>query len=208
MHVPAAFRVDDETRLLDAVERWPFGLLVDAVAPDEPGASHVPFVLERPARRLSTHLAAGNPQARRIDGARVLAVFRGPHAAVSPHELGEIERNVPTWNYIAVHVRARARRLHGRAAQHVLDRAVAAHEPGDWRRTTLEDDMRRRLEGAIAAFALDIETITGCWKLSQNKATAMQRRLRARLRARGGEARELARAMTLAGDHDAAAERD
>lgn len=203
MYVPGPFRVDDEATLFAAVERWPFGLLVDTGADDGPGATHVPFVVDRPARRLLTHIAGGNPQARRIDGARVLAIFRGPHAAVSPHDLGDVERNVPTWNYVAVHMTATACRLDHADAMEALDRAVADHEPSDWHRGSLEPDARQRLERAIAAFALDIETMTGCWKLSQNKTPAMQRRLRERLRARGGEAGELAAAMTIGGDGNA-----
>lgn len=205
MYVPSPFRVEDEATLLDAIERWPFGLLVDGGASEGPGATHVPFVVDRPARRLLTHVAAGNPQAGRLDGARALAIFRGPHAAVSPHDLGEIERNVPTWNYMAVHVRATARRLGPAESMYALDRTVAEHEPSAWHRGSLEPDMRRRLERAIAAFALEIESMTGAWKLSQNKAPAMQRRLRERLRARGGDARDLAAAMRVEGDDDAGA---
>lgn len=202
MYLPTPFRVDDEAILLDAIERWPFGLLVDAGTVEGPGATHVPFVVDRPRGCLLTHVAAANPQADRIGAARVLAIFRGPHASVSPHELGDPARTVPTWNYIAVHVRATARRLEGAHATRALDAAVAQHEPTGWHREVLCPDIRRGLERSVTVFALEIETMTGCWKLSQNKTSAMQHRLRAHLLQRGGEAAELAETMPLeGGDH-------
>lgn len=200
MYVPGAFRVQDEARLFTAIERWPFGILVDGGAGDGPGATHVPFVADRGGRRLITHLAAANPQCRRLADARALAIFRGPHASVSPHDLGEPARNVPTWNYVAIHVRGIARQLAGDGIIAALDAAVDGHEPSDWHRSQLVAEMRARLERGVCAFALEIEHMTGCWKLSQNKAPAMQRRLHRRLRARGGEARELAGEMTPPGD--------
>ncbi len=113
--------------LLGAVERWPFGLLVDAGSEGVPWATHLPWVADRANRRLLTPLAAANPQAERSDGLPVLAVFQGPHACMSPHDLGAPKDNVPTWSYAAVHVRGRARRLDGADARAL---ASIARAPG------------------------------------------------------------------------------
>ena len=41
-------------------------------------------------------------------GAEALAVFHGPHGYVSP-AVYEEQPSVPTWNYVVVHVRGKAR---------------------------------------------------------------------------------------------------
>lgn len=59
--------------------------------------------------RLIGHVALANNVWRRADqGARVLAVFQGPHAYVSPNwypSKREHHRVVPTYNYVTVHAR-------------------------------------------------------------------------------------------------------
>ena len=78
-------------------------------------AVHVPFVLEEgrvagpPGARPTPspeHLHAGGP-------AGALLIVSGPDGYVSPDWYGEPRnRMVPTWNYVAVHLRGELR-LHG-----------------------------------------------------------------------------------------------
>jgi catechol 2,3-dioxygenase-like lactoylglutathione lyase family enzyme len=86
MYLPAAFAESDLTRLHDFIEQNSFGLLVSQVD-GLPFASHLPFLLERPAGPHGTlvgHMARANPQWREASGQTALAIFSGPHAYISP----------------------------------------------------------------------------------------------------------------------------
>lgn len=45
-----------------------------------------------------------NPAWHVLDGSSLLVIFHGPHCYISPDYYGKPE-NVPTWNYISIHVR-------------------------------------------------------------------------------------------------------
>lgn len=190
MYVPAAFREDDAERLLALIERWSFGILVSSDASGTPTASHLPFMVERRAGSgrpiLVTHMAAANPQARAAaDGAPVLAIFRGPHAYVSPAWMADPAHSVPTWNYIAVHARGRAHRVEDTArVDEVLARLTHHHEgPSGWRPDDLEPAQRERLRRALTVLEIGIDDLRGALKLGQNKDPGVRRAIAAGLAA-------------------------
>src|SRR5438445_13331101 len=105
MYIPAHFLESDLPTLHEFIERNSFGLLVSQ-CDGSPFASHLPFLLERSSGSRGTlvgHMARANPQWEQASGQRVLAVFSGPHAYISPTWY-EADAVVPTWNYAAVHV--------------------------------------------------------------------------------------------------------
>src|SRR5690554_7715415 len=88
MYLPNHFKEDDQDKLLQYIRDYSFGTLV--VADDEGiEANHAPFHLGSGANgslgHLQCHLARSNPDWQRIQGGvRVLVVFHGPDAYVSP----------------------------------------------------------------------------------------------------------------------------
>lgn len=168
----------DETRegaLFDFVEERAFGLLVSG-AGGRLEATHVPFLLDRPGRLLRGHLARGNRQWRGLEtGAELLAVFSGADAYISPTWYSA-EPDVPTWNYAAVHVRGRWRRIDEPAAVRRLLEETVAHFEGrrnsDWSLARLDEGLIESLQRGVVAFELAIETLEGAWKMSQDKCPA------------------------------------
>jgi transcriptional regulator len=162
MHVPAHFRVTDEDALWDVVDRHGFAELVTVVE-GGPELTLAPFV--RFEGRLWGHLARANPQSAALDAETdVLVVFRGPHAYISPRWYLD-SPNVPTWNYVAVHVRGVPRVLDRNEAYLVLERTVA-HFDDEWRLERTE--YAEKLAGGVVAFELEVRSIEGQFKLSQN----------------------------------------
>lgn len=180
MYVPSHFKEDDAGKLQQYIRDYGFGLLVVA---DDDGieANHVPFYLsteqEGTLGQLQCHLARNNPLWRRLhDGARVLAIFQGPDAYVSPSwyaTKAETGRVVPTWNYLAVHVEGSARiiedsdwlKLH-------LQRLTDKHESGmasPWAVDDAPADFVEGLAQAIVGVEIRIETLMGKLKASQNQ---------------------------------------
>ena len=108
VHRPAT----PERNLAFARERG-FGVL--AVAGDEgtggPLLSHIPFLVAEGGGAVHAHLVRANPIARLLAAGErpaVLAVS-GPDGYVSPDWYGPEPDQVPTWNYVAVHLRGTLR---------------------------------------------------------------------------------------------------
>ena len=96
MYQPAHFREPDEARALARVEAYSFGLLVAVDDSGAPETSHLPFLVDRRARVLRTHVARANPLAKLAASGRTMtAVFSGPHGYVSPRFDPTAAREIP-----------------------------------------------------------------------------------------------------------------
>lgn len=196
MYVPKHFHEEDSEALQQYIRDYGFGLLIVA---DGEGieANHVPFHLISGADgspgHLQCHVARSNPVWQRLQGgARVLVVFQGPDAYVSPSwyaTKAETGRVVPTWNYLAVHAEGTARVIEDAAwlKQHLHD-LTARHEAGmsdPWSVDDAPSDFTERLVQAIVGVEVNIETLTGKLKASQNQPERNRAGVRAGLE--GGE---------------------
>jgi transcriptional regulator len=103
MHPNPAFRKTSTERNLDFARARGFGVL-SVNGADGPVMAHVPFLLSPDGGHADLHLARSNAIfAAGLPAKAVLAVV-GPDAYVSPDWYGMADQ-VPTWNYIAVHLR-------------------------------------------------------------------------------------------------------
>jgi transcriptional regulator len=174
LYVPRAFAESEAARLHALIETNSFATLVSPDARD-PWVSHLPLLLDAgaaPHGVLLGHMARGNPHWRRMqEQPVVLSIFHGPHAYVSPSLYGT-HPSVPTWNYATVHVRGRARLLHGAVElERLVGRLVhyfegARAEP--WRMQLPAEYQAQMLNG-IVGFEIEIEEMMGKFKLSQNR---------------------------------------
>jgi transcriptional regulator len=176
------------------IEQHSFATLI-TVPRGEPFASHLPLLIEpdhAPHGRLVGHMARANPQWRDADGTPALAIFHGPHAYISPAWY-EAQNVVPTWNYVAVHVRGTLRVVADRSQLYsIVERTVETYERGRKQAWSIDDPDAAFIDGllnAIVGFTIDIEHIEGKWKLSQNHDAARRERVVQALRAEGGEDR-------------------
>ncbi len=189
MYMPEAFTERDLARLEALVRRHSFGTLV-SVHGGQPYASHLPLLLDGGLGRggkLLGHMARANPQWESLaDGQKVLAIFAGPHAYVSPSWYST--PGVPTWNYAVVHVYGAARLIEApEALGELVTRLTAIYEAGSatpWR-PDLSGEMPQRLLRMVVGFAIDIQEVQGKLKLSQNRSVEDQRRVMTHLRQMG-----------------------
>jgi transcriptional regulator len=196
MYIPKHFEQNDDATLCDFIAAHAFGTLITTVG-GSPFASHVPFLLDREARRLYCHLARPNPQWQQVAAApQVLAIFAGPHAYVSP--TWYVEPGVPTWNYAVVHVYGKARCIDDAAFTRAHVEALAAKfERGSASPWQPDYDVRR-LNG-IVGIDIAIDAVEGKFKLSQNRSAADRAGVMARLAGSGrDEDAALARLMAAA----------
>jgi transcriptional regulator len=139
-----------------------------------PVATHIPLLLEEDAQGrdvLLGHIARGNAQKETFgDGTRVLAIFPGPHAYVSPRWYANM--NVPTWNYMAVHVYGTLTVIAGEELKAALSRLVDNYEQHLPKPVQLgemgEERVAAEMRG-IVGFRILVEEIQAAYKLSQNR---------------------------------------
>jgi transcriptional regulator len=178
MYTPGLFEVSEEAAWAYLSQRA-FGTVV-AVSGGTPVASHVPLeVSSRADRRISFHLARANP----LHGIlaahpRALIVVSGPDAYVSP-DWYATRHQVPTWNYMSVHLTGEAEILPAaEALAHVdsltrqFESRLAGKKP--WTSDKLPAAKREAMLRAIVPVAFSVERIEAQWKLSQNKSLADQ----------------------------------
>jgi transcriptional regulator len=174
MHPNSAFRKVADDVTLAFLRARAFGVLaVNAEA--GPLLSHVPFLLSDDGASADLHLVRSNPIAR-LDGVAAVIAVSGPDGYVSPDWYG-VEDQVPTWNYVAVHVRGRLERLGDGLMRDMLDRQSAAYEERllpkrPWTADKMSDGALDRLMRSILPFRLHVERIDATWKLNQNKPDA------------------------------------
>ena len=173
MHPNPVFRGEPcESALAFARERG-FGALTVAVA-EGVLAAHVPFVVDE--GRIRAHLMRANPLARHLrdDPSDALLIVSGPDAYVSPDWYGE-PRMVPTWNYVAVHLRGKLRLLDDAVLRSVLDRLSASFEKRlapkpPWKTDKVDDAVLAAMMRAIVPIEMSIETTDSTFKLNQNRS--------------------------------------
>ena len=181
MYVPPSNAEHDVGTMLDFVAAHPFGALVTA-SDDGPFATHLPFVVDRtrgPLGTLEGHVARANPHHRAATTGEALVIFTGPDAYVTPSwypAKAEHGRVVPTWNYVAVHVRGTPRFTDDPAfLRRHLEALTVRHEadrPAPWAVSDAPADYVERLTRAIVGVELEITRIEGKWKMSQNRSDA------------------------------------
>ena len=201
MYVPKHFAETRVEVLHGLIRDCPFATVVTNAA-DGLVANHLPFELVGNA--LHGHVARGNELAR-LDGAEVLAIFRGPDGYVSPNwypAKQETHREVPTWNYAVAHVHGRLKLVEDAAwLRALLERLTDHHEatePQPWRVDDASADHVEKMLHAIVGIEIEIERIEGKFKLSQNHPERNRLGVIAGLRRRDGDGdAELASLMVL-----------
>ena len=178
MHPSSLFRqASREANLAFARERG-FGVLaVEAGEAGGPLLSHIPFLLAADGGWVHAHLARPNPILPCLAaGSRpaVLAVS-GPDGYISPDWYEADPGLVPTWNYVAVHLRGRLRLRPEETLRDHLDALAAQferrlHPKPAWRISKVPERQLQALMRAILPVELEVESVDGTWKLNQNRA--------------------------------------
>ncbi len=205
MHPNPVFRQEPSARLLEFARERGFGVFT-AAGPRGVLAAHVPFVMEREG--VAAHLVRANPLAQHLLEGPVAAqlIVSGPDGYISPDWYGAPGK-LPTWNYVAVHIRGTLRRLEDQALPAHLDRLVQAFEgrlapKAAWNTDRIDPPVLADLMRGIMPVELTVERVDGTFKLNQNRTAAERASAAAALEAAdapGMEHRALAALMRQVG---------
>jgi len=183
MHPNPAFRQDPREKNLAFARARGFGILT-VNGPEGPIAAHIPFLLNDDASFAEMHLARSNPIARAALPAPALITVSGPDAYISPDWYGphsEVPDQVPTWNYIAVHLRGTLEPLPDGALRPHVDALSAEHEgriagKRPWTSAKMTEGALPRMLRMILPFRFRVTSVEGTWKLNQNKTPEIRAR--------------------------------
>ncbi len=172
MYIPAPYKNENISNVKRFIEQNSFGILVNTIE-GKPWATHIPLELDVDSDGkdiLVGHIAKANPQWKYFsEDAQVLCIFNGPHSYISSSWYKEEE--VPTWNYIAVHIYGTLKVLNEAEVLASMHKLVDKYEKGSKNPISLHnmsDKTMRQIKGVVG-FQITIEDIQATRKLSQGR---------------------------------------
>jgi transcriptional regulator len=170
MFVPANFGNTDVAEVHEFLVNNAFANLVSTVQ-GKLWATHIPLMLTEDRKALRGHMSKANPQWKYFNEVKdVMAIFNGPHSYVSSSWYNH--ENVPTWNYIAVHVYGTVRVIEGDELMDALKSLTDKYESKSVNPVSVEKMNKDYLEKSVrglVGFEMVIQEIKAAFKLSQNR---------------------------------------
>lgn len=170
MYTPKYYREEDRQKILAFLKQNNFPAIVSFDG-KRPVATHTPVEVvenENGDITIYAHMSRANPQWKTFDEQEVLLIFQGAHTYISPRWYNHV--NVPTWNYMMVHVYGKVRLLQGEELFGLLSRLVRNHEASSqYRLESLPQDFVQKEIKGVVGFAIDVTGVDAGYKLSQNR---------------------------------------
>ncbi|WP_299152971.1 FMN-binding negative transcriptional regulator [uncultured Tateyamaria sp.] len=173
MHPNPIFHTQDGQRNLAYASERAFGILaVNAEA--GPLMAHIPFLIDEDGAYLHLHLVRSNPIARALKTPLTARIaVNGPDGYISP-DWYEVSDQVPTWNYVAVHLTGMLELRPQDELRDLLDRQSKHFEDQlqpktPWKTDKMTPDVLEKMMRQIVPYRMKIEGVDGTWKLNQNK---------------------------------------
>ena len=172
MYIPDIYVNENRNEILRFIEENSFAILVNQ-SNAKINATHIPLFIEESKNNqliLSGHISKLNPQSENFaENGNVLAIFSGAHSYISSSWYDHEE--VPTWNYIAVHIEGKIEILNQKQTLLHLENLVNKYEKNSENpistKSLSKETMRQANE--ILAFNIIVTNIDAVKKLSQNK---------------------------------------
>ncbi|MFK5959669.1 MAG: FMN-binding negative transcriptional regulator [Lutibacter sp.] len=172
MYTPNSYKNEDFKEIKSFITKNSFGILINQNNGKLTG-THIPLVLDinkNGENILTGHISKVNPQWKNFnDDDEVLVIFSGPHSYISSSWYEQ--ENVPTWNYIAVHIYGSIKIIEGEELLNSLKKLVNKYEKGSENPIRIETMSEKNLKqiNGIIGFNIKINDIQATYKLSQNR---------------------------------------
>jgi len=183
MFIPKKFKQDNIENLVQLMEQYPFATLITY---SETGieATHLPMLVVKKAEKyyLKAHIAKANPLWKSVkNNSDILVTFHGPNCYISPNHYPtkkQTGKAVPTWNYVVVQVKGTISFIHDAEwIYNAIETLTNIHESGQsqpWSMSDAPDEYIQKMIPAIVGIEIEVTSIKGQWKLSQNQPEVNQ----------------------------------
>lgn len=173
MNYPPKYHQETEFQnIIATIKEFPLATLISA-KDSEIFTTHIPLMYDASHGefgRLVGHIDKFNPHVELLqDGIPAQAIFHGPNCYISPNVYSTTQ--LPTWNYVKVHISAKATRI----TDHDAVRASIAHMTSFLETSDnpyvldIDSEHIHSLTDYIIGFELEITSWEGKFKLSQNR---------------------------------------
>jgi transcriptional regulator len=170
MYIPKSYKNENLSEVKQFIQSNSFGILVSQNN-GKSIATHIPLELSKNKLGkdiIQGHVAKANSHWHLFkNNSEVLAIFTGPHGYISSSWYDFEE--VPTWNYIAVHVYGVIKIIEGEELYNSLKQLVDKYESTSKNPIKIEELSKktmRQIHG-IVGFEIEITDIQAAYKLSQ-----------------------------------------
>ena len=173
MFIPEHYKNKDLQEIQSFIKNNSFGILINTIE-GKPWGTHIPLELGKNKDGkdvLVGHIAKANLQSKNlIDGDEVLCIFNGPHSYISSSWYQKEE--VPTWNYVAVHVYGTVKIQTQDELLEALHELVDKYEKASEHPISINDMSKKTMRQVtgIIGFEISIKDIQAVNKLSQGRS--------------------------------------
>lgn len=172
MYPPVHHINNDIEKAFSVIDAFPLATVISQTEKN-PLVTHVPLMLNgRSSNKVTLigHMDRKNPQTEYFDNKNILVIFHGPNTYISPTIYQSTQ--LPTWNYITVHVRGVVNRIS--PIERIRDSIIAMTEFLETSepkyKLDSDNEMMKGLLKYIVGFEIEITDIVGRYKLSQDKS--------------------------------------
>lgn len=185
MFIPKYYREEDRQKLLAFLKQNNFAALVTFDG-EKPIATHTPVEIVETENgwTIYGHISRANIQKKTFGNNEALLIFQGAHTYISARWYTEVD--VPTWDYMIVHVYGKVREIQGDELYSVLSRLIENHESNtSYRLEGLPQDMVQKEINGVFGFVMEVTRVDGGYKLSQGKTEEERTNIASELEKRG-----------------------
>ena len=173
MYIPRYFEITDPLVIEQFIKENSFATIV-STGTEFPIATHIPIELEKNENGenvLWGHVSKANPQWKLFEkNENVLVIFfSSAHHYISSSWYGK--PNVPTWNYMSVHVSGKIKLIEGEKLWESVRRLTDKYEKNAANPVsldTLPKEVQKQMNGLVG-FEILISKMEAAFKLSQNR---------------------------------------
>ncbi|MGO2324284.1 FMN-binding negative transcriptional regulator [Vibrio casei] len=183
MHNIKIHQQNDTEQLKNIIRYYPFATLVMETKSGLE-IDHFPVIIKHQdgVDVLQGHIAKANYLWKHIEeNHQATLIFHGPNCYISPNYYPTKKANgkaVPTWNYVVVHVKGTIKAIHDNEWKlSLLECLTTQHEAEQSEPWSMHDAPTEYIEKmlpAIVGLDIQIESIQGKWKVSQDKPEVNQ----------------------------------
>ena len=185
MFITKYYREEDRQKLLAFLKQNNFAALVTFDG-EKPIATHTPVEIVETENgwTIYGHISRANAQKKTFGENEALLIFQGAHTYISARWYTEVD--VPTWDYMIVHVYGKVREIQGDELYSILSRLVENHESNtSYRLEELPQDMVHKEIKGVFGFVMEVTRVDGGYKLSQGKTEEERTNIASELEKRG-----------------------
>lgn len=175
MYSPRHYKTDREDLAREVIHQFGFATLI-SVVDGAPFISHLPVILDEERNVLISHCARANPHWKLFSANHSLTViFNGPHGYISPAWYKPDPDNVPTWNYVALHITGCARIIEDENEAWVKMKALVEYFENKYKTgwslpQDPNDRHKKDLQKGITVFEISMDKVESKFKLSQKQS--------------------------------------